>query len=362
MIHLEGGSPCRRGTEGPVKRHGVTPSICRSVDPRAFNLENNTMAIASWIVALFSVLIPSKMWYAPNEKLLVRIDAQAQVILVMSDFQGRRIDTDVPTTFEPGATPDIRATFPAMRIGTYVLYAIPTTKFQPNEPTRGFVGTPLVIGLRGDDRPGAATGAIVVKVEPLSVAKFTTSVGEMTAAFYYDVAPNTVANFLNLSREGFYDGRLFHRVVPDFVVQTGDPLGDNSGGPGYQIQAEFNGRPHLEGVMSMAREGDPMESQGAMPRPEYANSAGSQFFICLNYDKTKRLDHKYTAFGQVVSGIDVLRKIGGGEVDSPATGHPKEPVKIEKVEILGVTADSDPYPSLIEKAADRDEKIRDDKK
>lgn len=307
------------------------------------------MQLIPLIAALFSVLMPSKNWYAPSEPLNVTVDAKETVTLVLSDFQGRRISTDVPTDVEPGKTVDLRAVFPAMRLGTYVLYAVP-----PGKTTEEFVGTPLVIELRGDKRPGAPAGAIVIRVDPLCVAKIETTAGPMTAAFYYDVAPNTVSNFISLANGGFYDGLLFHRVVPDFIVQTGDPLGDSSGGPGYSIDAEFNGRLHVRGVLSMAREGDPMESQGAMPRPDFANSAGSQFFICLNHDKTKRLDRKYTAFAQLIEGDETLTKIGSAEIADAATGRPKEPVKITSIRIVPVTAGNDPYPSLLERATEEE--------
>ena len=300
--------------------------------------------ITAILLSLFSVLVPTKMWYAPDQPLTVTIDAKQAVVLVLTDFKGLRINTDVPARVEPGATVDVRSLFPAMRIGTYILYASPEN-VPVDRATHEYIGTPLVIELRGDDRPGAASGTIVIKVEPLCVAKFDTDAGEMTAAFYYDSAPNTVTNFLELSRGGFYDGLIFHRVVPDFVVQAGDPLGDGSGGPGYQIDAEFNSKPHLEGVLSMAREGDPMEREGAMPRPDYANSAGSQFFICLNYDRTKRLDRKYTAFGQLIDGLDAMRKIGSAEIADEGSGKPKVATKIRSIKVVGVTAGSDPYPT-----------------
>lgn len=309
--------------------------------------ESEGMQLVSLIAALFSVLMPSKIWFAPSEPLNVKIEGEQAVTLVLSDFQGRRINTDVPTDVEPGKTVDIRAMFPAMRLGTYVLYAVPEGK-----TTADFVGTPLVIELRGDARPGAPSGAIVVRVVPLCVAKLDTTAGPMTAAFYYDVAPNTVSNFTNLSMGGFYDGLIFHRVVPDFIVQSGDPLADSSGGPGYTIDAEFNGRLHLRGVLSMAREGDPLESQGAMPRTDFANSAGSQFFICLNHEKTKRLDRKYTAFAQLIDGDEALTKIGSGEIADPATGRPKEPFKINSIKIVPVSAGNDPYPTLLERTSD----------
>ena len=147
---------------------------------------------------------------------------------------------------------------------------------------KDFVGTPLVISVQRRPPPGRdarADGRARSSRWPTS--SMTTDKGPMTMAFYYDVAPNTAANFMTLAADGFYDGLTFHRIVPDFVIQGGDPRGDGTGGPGYMIDAEFNDRQHLEGVLSMARSGDPNEAGGAMPRCEFANSAGSQFFVCL---------------------------------------------------------------------------------
>src|SRR5690606_12342885 len=114
----------------------------------------------------------------------------------------------------------------------------------------------------------------------------------------------------------------------------------------FSIPAEFNDRPHREGVLSMARQGDPNERSGAMPRPQFANSAGSQFFICLNYDRTRSLDGRYTAFGEVVQGMDIVHKIAQAEIENRATGRPKEPQRILKIEVHNVTADHDPYDVL----------------
>jgi len=113
-----------------------------------------------------------------------------------------------------------------------------------------------------------------------------------------DSAPNTVANFIYLAKKGFYDGLTFHRVEPDFVIQGGDPNGNGTGGPGYHIKAEFNSRKHLEGTVAMARSDDP-------------DSAGSQFYICLAPQPS--LDGKYTVFGQVIEGMDVVKKIKVGD-------------------------------------------------
>src|SRR5689334_18951496 len=122
--------------------------------------------------------------------------------------------------------------------------------------------------------------------------------GTIKIEFYPDSAPNTVANFEKLANTGFYNGLNFHRIVPGFVVQGGDPNGDGTGGPGYKIKAEFNERKHLTGTVAMARSSDP-------------NSAGSQFYICL--EPQPSLDRQYTVFGQVTEGMDLVRNIRKGD-------------------------------------------------
>ena len=157
------------------------------------------------------------------------------------------------------------------------------------------------------------------------VAVMKTSEGEMVLEFWPDVAPKHVENFKTLAKKGFYDGTKFHRVIKGFMIQGGDPLTKDesaqsrwgTGGPGYQIKAEFNAKPHERGVLSMARSQDP-------------NSAGSQFFICD--DNARFLDNQYTAFGKLIKGDDVLRKI-----NSTATGpndRPVKPMVIESVKIV----------------------------
>lgn len=162
---------------------------------------------------------------------------------------------------------------------------------------------------------------------PKENAVIKTSYGDMTIAFWPDVAPKTVENFKKLAREGFYNGTAFHRVIKGFMIQGGCPntrKGERgmpgTGGPGYQIKAEFNTKSHVRGVISMARSANP-------------DSAGSQFFIC--HGDAKFLDRQYTAFGELVSGDDVLERIatmptthgGGGEKSTP----------IDRVEIESVT-------------------------
>jgi peptidyl-prolyl cis-trans isomerase B (cyclophilin B) len=137
--------------------------------------------------------------------------------------------------------------------------------------------------------------------EPQTQAIIETKYGNIELAFFPDQAPKHVENFIKLAKSGFYNGTIFHRVIPGFVIQGGDPntkKEDTSqygmGGPGYTVKAEFNDRPHERGTLSMARSQDP-------------NSAGSQFFIVLA--RTPHLDGKYTVFGQVVKGMDVVDKI-----------------------------------------------------
>jgi peptidyl-prolyl cis-trans isomerase B (cyclophilin B) len=137
-----------------------------------------------------------------------------------------------------------------------------------------------------------ATISVRVKGEPL---------GDITLKFYPDAAPNHVKNFLTLARQKFFDGTTFHRVIPGFMIQGGDPNSKNPdrsthgmGGPGHRLKAEFNSRPHKRGVLSMARANDP-------------DSAGSQFFICVA--DANFLDWQYTAFGEVVTGMEVADKI-----------------------------------------------------
>ena len=144
-----------------------------------------------------------------------------------------------------------------------------------------------------------------VKVTGKEVVVITTPKGVVKFEFYADDAPNHVASFIELARAGFYDGTTFHRVEPGFVIQGGDPntkTGSGpagTGGPGYNLKAEFNSRPHLEGTVSMARSQNP-------------DSAGSQFYICLGAQPF--LDGQYTVFGQVLEGMDVVKAIQVGDV------------------------------------------------
>jgi peptidylprolyl isomerase/peptidyl-prolyl cis-trans isomerase B (cyclophilin B) len=122
--------------------------------------------------------------------------------------------------------------------------------------------------------------------------------GEIRIELFPEDAPKTVESFIALSKKGFYDGLTFHRVEPGFVAQGGDPKGDGTGGPGYTLKAEFNQRKHVRGTVAMARSASP-------------DSAGSQFYIC--FAPAAHLDGKYTVFGQVVKGMEVVDQIKRGD-------------------------------------------------
>lgn len=133
------------------------------------------------------------------------------------------------------------------------------------------------------------------------IAEFHTEKGIMKARFFEKDAPNTVANFIKLATSGFYDGLIFHRVIPNFVAQAGCPNGDGYGGPGYTIKCELDGHNqyHDRGVISMAHAG--------------RDTGGSQFFICHNRQNTQHLDRKHTVFAKIYEGLDVLDTITQGD-------------------------------------------------
>lgn len=149
-----------------------------------------------------------------------------------------------------------------------------------------------------------------------------TDFGNMTLELYRDVAPAHVDSFIARTKEGFYNGLKFHRIIQNFMIQGGDPEGTGMGGAGYFLQAEFSDLPHQDGTLSMARSRSP-------------HSASSQFFICLARNRsTMWLDGKYTVFGQLIKGYDVLHAIGDVEVIDSGRGEvstPKEDVISKRI-------------------------------
>lgn len=151
--------------------------------------------------------------------------------------------------------------------------------------------------------------------------------GTIKIELYPKIAPNTVANFVNLVENSFYDGNSFHRLMPGFVLQGGDPEGTGLGGPGYTIKGEFsengfnNNLAHVTGVISMAR-------------AQAYDSAGSQFFIVLSNNYGSSLDKKYASFGKVIEGMDVIKDIEKkAEIEDKETGKLKENIEITKATV-----------------------------
>jgi cyclophilin family peptidyl-prolyl cis-trans isomerase len=142
-----------------------------------------------------------------------------------------------------------------------------------------------------------------------------TNHGAIEVELFDDDAPKTVENFVKLARDGFYDGVIFHRVIPDFMIQGGDPTGTGTGGPGYTFEDEFNDQKVVRGALAMANAGP--------------NTNGSQFFV-VTAEATPWLDGKHTVFGRVTSGMDVVDDISS--VDTDAGDKPREAVVIERVE------------------------------
>ncbi|AOY78113.1 peptidylprolyl isomerase [Clostridium formicaceticum] len=153
---------------------------------------------------------------------------------------------------------------------------------------------------------------------------------QMKAELYPEIAPNTVNNFISLVKKGFYNGVIFHRVIPGFMIQGGDPQGMGIGGPGYSIQGEFSGNgfkndlKHTKGVLSMARAMDP-------------NSAGSQFFVMV--EDAPHLDGQYAAFGKVIEGIETADKIV-----SVKRNHSDKPLEDQRMKEVTVETFGEDYP------------------
>jgi peptidyl-prolyl cis-trans isomerase B (cyclophilin B) len=152
----------------------------------------------------------------------------------------------------------------------------------------------------------------------MSEATLHTNHGAIAVELFDDDAPKTVDNFTKLARDGFYDGVIFHRVIPDFMIQGGDPTGTGRGGPGYTFEDEFNDHPVDRGALAMANAGP--------------NTNGSQFFI-VTADSCPWLNGKHTVFGRVTGGMDVVDSISS--VDTDHADKPRQDVVIERVELDG---------------------------
>src|ERR687884_751090 len=150
----------------------------------------------------------------------------------------------------------------------------------------------------------------------MSTMTLTTNHGDIVLELFDEDAPKTVENFRKLASDGFYDGVIFHRVIPDFMIQGGDPQGTGTGGPGYTFEDEINQHKVVRGALAMANAGP--------------NTNGSQFFI-VTTEEAPWLDGKHTVFGEVREGMDVVDRIGGARTDS--RDRPVEPIEIRTIEV-----------------------------
>jgi peptidyl-prolyl cis-trans isomerase B (cyclophilin B) len=205
-----------------------------------------------------------------------------------------------------------------------------------SKPFRIFLFLTLTLALtlaagcgKRNDTSGAAASASSPATGKHPVATIETSNGKtITLELYPEVAPNTVNNFLSLAKKGYYNGTIFHRVMPGFMIQGGDPEGTGMGGPGYTIKGEFtnngfqNDLKHTRGVLSMARKGDPE-----------MDSAGSQFFIMVA--DSSQLDGAYAAFGKVTAGMDTVDEIVNQKIDpnDPQGTKPADPISIKQITV-----------------------------
>lgn len=159
-----------------------------------------------------------------------------------------------------------------------------------------------------------------------SEAVFETTEGSFTIELFADTAPKTVDNFISLAKKGFYNNVIFHRIIKDYMIQTGDPTGTGRGGPGYTIPDELNSPYKYDpGIVAMANTGR-------------ANTGGSQFFICTGKDCNRNLDSlpNYTIFGKVTSGMDVVLNIASTPVGPDAMGQPSRPMKEVKIKSIAI--------------------------
>lgn len=209
-------------------------------------------------------------------------------------------------------------------LGLLLLFAIPVAAVLiSRNPTQN--DTELVAAEQKADPMNNRRAEVDKALENVDFEKNTyqiqldTTLGKITLDLYPDVAPGHCRNIIGLSKIGFYDGVIFHRVIKDFVCQGGCPLGTGTGGPGYQIKAEFNDKKHVAGTLSMARSQSP-------------DSGGSQFFICLG--RVPHLDNQYTVFGQTADDDSLANVLKFNAVKTGQGDRPVEEIKIKSAKVL----------------------------
>jgi cyclophilin family peptidyl-prolyl cis-trans isomerase len=277
--------------------------------------------LSSLLVAAFAAISPSQLYYAPARPVAVTVEGADQ--LVWMDPTGRvrhRTDVDEGVVALDEALPGLWRT-------SRVTYVQPTLDGEPTGSA--LVLQPLLTPSRATmdtttmtvEVEGGSDTVMGLRVYTEKLVRLGTDRGDIVFRMRPDQAPNTVFNFLHLVEGGFYDGITFHRVVPDFIIQGGDPLGSSRGGPGYWIDYEQSRLPHDFGVISMGRQLND------------ADTAGSQFFISLGRERTENLDQLFTSFGEMYEGADVIRAIAELELEA-GTERPLQVPVIEDAELI----------------------------
>ena len=267
----------------------------------------------------------SYLRHTDSVKVEIRVEASADTKVALSTITGSGIKLQAGGKTIPVGKPK-SGTVPLTK-GSKLTLEVPIAVGRVISKAGVKLGKgPVDVQIQLDEaKPAKVTVVRDVKELPIEQFDLTktrvaivTNFGTMVLAFRHDKAPKTVANFVKLSKDHFYDGTRFHRVLKNFMIQGGDPntrdnnpANDGSGGPGYMIDAEFNDLRHVRGVISMARSSDP-------------NSAGSQFF--LMHGEAKHLDNQYTGFGSLVDGLDVLDRIAATPTKMTPRGEPSRPV------------------------------------
>lgn len=304
--------------------------------------------ILSLLFTLLGSIMPVKTYVGINHPVKVNIDAADTLLWLNADNTLR-----AKVAVKPGEA-DLASLFDNFWLTQVVTYVQPMKEGKAE-------GSPLVVqplltvrrahfdrqAVKMVFRP-ARTVVSGVRIYQEKLARINTDAGVMTFRLRPDQAPNTVWNFMSLAEGGFYDDITFHRIVPEFVIQAGDPTGSSMGGPGYQIDFEESHLRHDFGVLSMARNWDDPDSNG------------SQFFICLSRRKTQNLDGLFVSFGEMVDGADVIRKIASAEL-KPGTDSPVTPPVIHNIEMIPAppreAAPAEPEGSADKETADKEKPV-----
>lgn len=273
------------------------------------------------VVIALTLLAPARLYYQPDQPVPIHIAEDAaklnvqEIGLALLDADG---NVQASASIEPGQkTFDLAAKLPQIWDGK--LHYVQTLDGDGKAVGSALVVVPLWPPdprMRGQfDKPFG----LRIYVEQLAVLH--TSEGDITARFSPEAAPNTVRSFMHLVEGGLYTNVTVHRIVPDFVIQGGDPTGTGMGGPGYWIDLESSAKPHDAGTLSMARS-------------SANDTAGSQFFICLSRQGCRSLDGKYAAFGDVIKGMNVVRKIAATPLADKRSGKPVKAPRIISAKLV----------------------------